>query len=110
MHFNLFRDEDLATVLDEIIKAHKIDLTTPANVYFGRDTRPSSQGLANAVRDGVQAAGGVSKDYGVVSTPQLHYFVVCENTNGAYGVPAIEGYFQKLANAFTTFRGEVNIP
>ena len=71
--------------------------------------RPSSEALAKAVLDGVNAAGGICKDYGIVSTPQLHYFVVCENTNGKYGEPTIDGYFKKLATAFKEFRKMVNI-
>ncbi len=57
--------------------------------------------------DGVSAAGGQAVDVGVVTTPQLHYNVVCRNTNGAYGQEGEEGYFQKLANAFKKLRGEV---
>jgi len=53
----------------------------------------------------VEAAGGQANDFGIVSTPQLHYNVVCKNTNGAYGVVGEEGYFNKLANAFKLVRG-----
>ena len=77
-----------------------------ANVFFFK-SRPSSEALAKAVLDGVNAAGGICKDFGIVSTPQLHYFVVCENTNGRYGEPTIDGYFKKLATAFKEFRGMV---
>lgn len=44
-------------------------------------------------------------DYGIVSTPQLHFFVTCQNTNNAYGQPNEEGYFTKLATAFKALRG-----
>ena len=71
---------------------------------MGRDTRPSSEKLSQSVLDGIQACGGKFQDFGVVSTPQLHYFVVCSNTQGAYGVPNLEGYFQKLAKAYLEFR------
>jgi len=40
------------------------------------------------------------KDYGLVTTPQLHYMVCCCNTNGCYGSPTVEGYYQKLSQAF----------
>ena len=63
--------------------------------------------MAQAVLDGVEAAGGKVKDFGVVTTPQLHYFVVCENTNGDYGEPNEKGYFQKLSKAFMEFRDKV---
>ena len=70
--------------------------------------RPSGDSLAQAVLDGIVAVGGTVKDYGIVTTPQLHYFVVCDNTKGAYGVPTIQGYYEKLAKAFNTFRGQVS--
>lgn len=86
----------------------KIDMDSKAMVYIGRDTRPSSQALSQAVLDGVQATGGQAKDFGVVSTPQLHYFVVCQNTNGSYGQPSIQGYFDKLSTAFKAFKTSKN--
>ena len=58
--------------------------------------------------DGVQAAGGECSNYGVLSTPQLHFFVVCQNTGGAYGKPSEEGYFQKLGQAFLLFGNGVS--
>lgn len=39
-------------------------------------------------------------DYGLVTTPQLHYMVCCQNTRGQYGKPTLEGYYQKLSKAF----------
>ena len=69
--------------------------------------RPSSNDLGKAVLDGIKAAGGIAKDFGIVSTPQLHYFVVCENTKGEYGKPTIDGYYEKLSAAFNAFREKV---
>lgn len=66
--------------------------------------RPSSPFLAKTVIDGINILGGQSIDYGIVSTPQLHYFVVCQNTARAYGEPNEDGYFTKLASAFKTLR------
>lgn len=67
--------------------------------------RPSSPHLAQAVIDGVKALGGQFSDYGIVSTPQLHYFVACQNTDHAYGEPSEDGYYKKLATAFKALRG-----
>ena len=64
--------------------------------------------MAKAVLDGIEAFGGKAKDYGVVSTPQLHYFVVCQNTKGEYGEPTDRGYFAKLSKAFMEFREKVS--
>ena len=57
--------------------------------------------------DGVTAAQGAFVDYKEVSTPQLHYFVVCKNTDNEYGEHTITGYFEKLASAYKDFRGKV---
>jgi len=75
--------------------------------YFFPSTRPSSEPLCRAVLDGVASAGGEVKSFGLVSTPLLHYLVVCHNTNGAYGQASEEGYFNKLSKAFKKFRGDV---
>lgn len=48
-------------------------------------------------------------DYGLVTTPQLHYMVCCQNTQGQYGKPTLEGYYQKLSKAFTELIKKVNI-
>uniref|UniRef100_A0A7N5K616 Phosphoglucomutase 3 n=1 Tax=Ailuropoda melanoleuca TaxID=9646 RepID=A0A7N5K616_AILME len=45
-------------------------------------------------------AGRVAPDYGLVTTPQLHYMVYCRNTSGRYGKATIEGYYEKLSKAF----------
>ena len=73
-------------------------------IIVGRDTRSTSSALATAVLDGIAAIGGSSvTDIGVVTTPQLHYMVVANNTDGAYGVPSLEGYYAKLTGAFNAF-------
>jgi hypothetical protein len=52
--------------------------------------------------------GGEVKDYGVVTTPMLHYFVACINTGGAYSEPTEDGYFKKIITAFKKLRGDVS--
>ncbi|OWK01471.1 PGM3, partial [Cervus elaphus hippelaphus] len=39
-------------------------------------------------------------DYGLLTTPQLHYMVFCRNSKGQYGKATVEGYYQKLSLAF----------
>lgn len=68
--------------------------------------RPSSPYLAKAVNDGINVMQGKAIDYGLVSTPQLHFFVTCQNTDRSYGEPNEEGYYMKLATAFKALRGE----
>lgn len=42
----------------------------------------------------------LSSDYGLVTTPMLHYMVRCQNTQGEYGEATVEGYYKKLSDAF----------
>lgn len=46
-------------------------------------------------------------DYGLVTTPQLHYMVCCRNTHGQYGKATTEGYYQKLSSAFVQLTKQV---
>lgn len=46
-------------------------------------------------------------DYGLVTTPQLHYMVYSRNTCGGYGIPTVEGYYQKLSKAFVELTKQV---
>jgi phosphoacetylglucosamine mutase len=57
----------------------------------------------------VEVLGGMVTDYGIVTTPMLHYLVTCHNTGGSYGRPTHEGYFDKLAVAFKALRAEVSL-
>uniref|UniRef100_A0A8C5AR96 Phosphoacetylglucosamine mutase n=1 Tax=Gadus morhua TaxID=8049 RepID=A0A8C5AR96_GADMO len=93
--------DHLITVLKDLVQKESIDLTNQeAEVFVGRDTRSSSARLSDAVLDGVTALDGRSKDYGLVTTPQLHYMVCCCNTRGGYGKASVEGYYSKLSQAF----------
>ncbi|XP_053744018.1 phosphoacetylglucosamine mutase isoform X2 [Synchiropus splendidus] len=92
---------DLVVTLKNIIEKEAIVMSQSANVFVGRDTRSSSVLLSQAVLDGVSALGGVSKDYGLVTTPQLHFMVCCHNTQGEYGEPTVDGYYKKLCQAFS---------
>lgn len=97
--------EDVSTFYQEIASKHKIDLTTPARVVVARDTRASGARLLGCLLDGLKSAGAEHKDYGFLTTPQLHYMVRCLNTEGtkdAYGVPTEKGYYEKFGAAFKT--------
>ncbi|XP_054425642.1 phosphoacetylglucosamine mutase isoform X2 [Pteronotus mesoamericanus] len=93
-------EQDLQRVLLDISKKAAVDLQQDAFVVIGRDTRPSSETLSRSVIDGVTVLGGQFHDYGLLTTPQLHYMVYCRNTNGQYGKATVEGYYQKLSKAF----------
>ncbi|ORY14828.1 hypothetical protein BCR34DRAFT_478937 [Clohesyomyces aquaticus] len=85
---------------EEIAFKNNIDLKSPARVVLARDTRASGARLQACVIDGLKAAGAEIRDFGYLTTPQLHYMVRCLNTNGAYGTPTEQGYYEKFGGAF----------
>ncbi|CAK9813645.1 Phosphoacetylglucosamine mutase [Anthophora plagiata] len=97
-------DSNLIFTIKQIIEEQNVDMSTEATVIIGRDTRESSPTLLNAAIAGIQALHGIVKDFGIVTTPQLHYLVVCTNTNGGYGEPTLNGYYTKLSKAFKCIR------
>lgn len=99
------QDNNLVSMLIHISKDENIDLSVPATVITGRDTRNSSPPLLSAALAGIRALNGTVTDLGLVTTPQLHYVVACTNTNGAYGNPTLQGYYSKLSTVFKSIRG-----
>ncbi|XP_058835464.1 phosphoacetylglucosamine mutase [Topomyia yanbarensis] len=98
-------DADLESQVAKLCSDEGIDNNNPAKVYVGMDTRYHSPQLAKAVLNGIAAMKGSVRDFGIVTTPMLHYFVMCSNTNMAYGLPTEEGYMTKLITAFKNIRG-----
>jgi len=89
------------TLVDEIRQVHE----RPAKVVFARDTRASGPSLVKALKAALDALGVEYKDYGLLTTPQLHYMVRCINTANtpyAFGEPTEKGYYEKMAAAFKT--------
>ena len=88
-----------------MIKELGINSDTKAKVVFARDTRESGPRLVSALTAALKATGTDYTDYGLLTTPQLHYMVRCINTKGSpyeYGEPTEAGYYKKLADAFKT--------
>uniref|UniRef100_A0A2C9F380 Phosphoacetylglucosamine mutase n=1 Tax=Sus scrofa TaxID=9823 RepID=A0A2C9F380_PIG len=99
-HLANAEEQDLARALVAISEEAAVNLHQDAFVVIGRDTRPSSEKLSESVIDGVTVLGGQFHDYGLLTTPQLHYMVCCRNTGGQYGEATIDGYYHKLSTAF----------
>ena len=100
---NASTTSDLVEAIEALVRTAKIDLSKPARVVYGRDTRPSGPALVAALRDGLTAIKADSRDAGVQTTPILHYLVRAINTKGtkdAYGDDSEEGYYNKLSEAF----------
>lgn len=106
MHFILFiSDEHLKNAINKIVNQFNIDNQVDGKVLIGRDTRRSSETFSQAVIQGVLALNGNYIDFNLLTTPQLHYILLCYNSNNEYGEPSEEGYYQKLSNAFIALNG-----
>ncbi|KAH9982672.1 phosphoacetylglucosamine mutase [Lactifluus volemus] len=100
---NAATTDDLVEAIETLVRSAKIDLSKPARVVYGRDTRPSGTALVASLRDGLAGIGAEARDAGIVTTPILHYLVRAINTKGtkdAYGDDSEDGYFDKLSGAF----------
>ncbi|KFM77706.1 Phosphoacetylglucosamine mutase, partial [Stegodyphus mimosarum] len=90
---------ELDKSLQLIVEKTKLNYNISANVFLAKDTRSSGTKLLEAALDGVRVISGQAKDFGLLTTPQLHFVVVCQN-NSLYGKPTVEGYYEKLSNAY----------
>ena len=100
---NAENGEQLARVLEKIASEKGIDMSAPADVVIARDTRPSGLALVASLAAGVKAMGGKVHDFGVLTTPQLHYITRCLNTvdtDSPFGDASAIGYHRKLSTAF----------
>jgi len=69
--------------------------------FVQTNVRSSGPALARTLEDGLKAMDVTYKNFGVLSTPQLHFLVNSINTYPMLGEPSEEEYFQKLVKAFT---------
>jgi len=99
-HFKSFIDEFDAQSL--VSAEHR------ANVLVAHDTRASCPRLLDAFITGVEELNGNLINYGLLSTPQLHYMIRCRNTNSLYGEPTEAGYYQKLTKAFNSIWSQIH--
>lgn len=102
---NASSDEELLTIYKHLITTLKINPSVPASVIFAKDTRESGPTLVAALIDALTVVGAKFTDYGLLTTPQLHYLVRCINTQNpphteAYGEPTERGYYKKIGNAY----------
>lgn len=107
---NLKDDEGaLMKFVEEFVKTNSIDLETQAVVLVGRDTRESSVKLAESAMDGVKVMNGKITDFGLLTTPQLHFLVRCSN-DPSYGVATEFSYYYKLSQAFLSLNCDGSNP
>ncbi|CAH0721176.1 unnamed protein product, partial [Brenthis ino] len=101
-------DNDLESTTEQVIKEVNADMTLKVSVFIGMDTRYTSPRLAAAAVHGVMALKGTPKEFGIVTTPILHYCVKCRNDN-TYGIPTEEGYYDKIVGAFKNIRQKLPV-
>ena len=63
-------------------------------------SRPSSESLSRSVRDGVECLQGEAIDYGLLTTPQLHFIVASYNSGNTKVTE--EDYYNHFAGAFVS--------
>lgn len=100
---NANSDEEIESIYNNLVKTLSIDTSIPAKVVYGRDSRESGPALIKALQDGLKVTNAEATDYGLVTTPILHYIVRSLNTlnsPNAYGTPTELGYYQKLGEAY----------
>nr|AJG44540.1 N-phosphoacetylglucosamine mutase [Cnaphalocrocis medinalis] len=101
-------DNDLESTTEQVIKQVNADMSLKASVFIGMDTRYTSPRLAAAAANGVIALKGTPKEFGIVTTPMLHFCVKCRNDN-TYGTPTEEGYYEKIVGAFKNIRDKLPV-
>jgi phosphoacetylglucosamine mutase len=90
-------DAELAKHVSSLLSAEGIRAPGAGLVMIGHDTRPSGPGLAEAAAAGARCLGVEAQMCGLLTTPQLHWMVMCRNK----GQPWAEAdYYGGLAGAY----------
>lgn len=108
-------DELVLQWIKEQFDKNKINrLTNKKNdtmvVHIGRDTRSHSFALSQLVVSSVVAMGGYAIDHGLVTTPQLHYYVLRSNMQNmpnallamSSGIGFRRDYIQGIVGSYLT--------
>ncbi len=102
------KEDSLASTVDAILARFGLagvadasfEKTGPApRVYIARDTRTSSPKLNDLVIAGAKALGAEVTDFGLATTPQLHWLV---RESNAGRESSLEAYYRQLNSAFRT--------
>ncbi|KAF1324416.1 Phosphoacetylglucosamine mutase, partial [Globisporangium splendens] len=102
--------DKVVDILDSIILAEKINLDQTGNVFIAKDTRQSSEHLAELAREGALVVGGNVLDFGLQTTPQLHHLVRMWNyeqyNKGDWASEV--GYYNMLTDAFKQLTANID--
>lgn len=94
------KKEDLLNNIFRIIKTYKINMKTVGRVIFGRDTRVSGVELSECLSEGIRLFKVCEyQDYGMVTTPQLHYITKLINKKKCMEIDE-KKYFEQISESF----------
>ncbi|CAH8380966.1 unnamed protein product [Eruca vesicaria subsp. sativa] len=106
---NASSPQKLVSLIREFVEKEGIVIgeKSGGEVWLGRDTRPSGERLLRAAEIGVSSVlGCVAVDFGVLTTPQLHWMVRAKNR----GLRASESdYFESLTASFKCLIGLIPV-
>ncbi|CAI5757006.1 unnamed protein product [Candida verbasci] len=92
--------DELKKNIESLIDELNIDLSVTANLVIARDSRESSPELSNNTIEGFKSLTNVNyQDFGLFTTPQLHYVTRCLN-DSSFGQPTEQGYYDKMVKSF----------
>jgi len=101
--------DEIIDQLEVLVEQHKIDTSSEnkGRVLIGMDTRPSSEALVDLVKQGVQAWSPIAEfvDYGLITTPALHY-LVAESNRLTSVLLSPQIYYDKLVNGLVSMFGD----
>uniref|UniRef100_A0A914XB13 Phosphoacetylglucosamine mutase n=1 Tax=Plectus sambesii TaxID=2011161 RepID=A0A914XB13_9BILA len=108
------KDDEVAAViekLEHLVKEGQLNAseTPQGKVFCAFDTRDSSQYLHDAAKKGCEFVGTEFVSLGLLTTPQLHYSVRCEN-DPTFGMAGELGYYESLSNAFNALNKNIDAP
>eukprot|EP00924_Labyrinthula_sp_SR-Ha-C_P012647 maker-scaffold_10-snap-gene-13.0-mRNA-1 protein AED:0.00 eAED:0.00 QI:39/1/1/1/1/1/2/281/576 len=109
---NFKSSKELVTFVKNLAKELKINLPLKKKIILGRDTRTHSILLGEILKQSVLSAAELFHestnaekllfDYGVVTTPMLHYYIHSSNILSAIRIPKAENYFHVFAQNFVS--------
>lgn len=77
---NAVDEHEILSIYNHLVEKLSIDTSFPGRVIYGHDSRASANVLVKSLEDGFKVSGAQVANYGLVTTPQLHYIVRCLNT------------------------------
>ncbi|EEB08565.1 N-acetylglucosamine-phosphate mutase [Schizosaccharomyces japonicus yFS275] len=103
---NASSESELEAAIKEIetVIANPSYSSVKPSVVLASDTRPSSPHLSKTLINALQSRNADFYDYGLLTTPQLHWLIQAINENSEYHVPSsiphIESYYKTLSSSF----------